>query len=226
MQREFIPAHPVRVRILQRRGETVELPHVKLLLDQAMLEIRTRGVAAPPLDELSDATRRTLKYGNIIGVPLAFILIGLIRWRMRERRRRLVVANVGRSPGNLRHELAHALLGDDWPDIVVGCYISNSFPPYTDWENLIYFNDADVIEAEPSWVSADEVSTGDVQVGFINDDEYGLHHDYEVWLERLAPHAPIDQAGPEADCTTVLARTPVPDVGTGACRRQAWPTRT
>jgi thiamine phosphate synthase YjbQ (UPF0047 family) len=28
---------------------------------------------------------------------------------------------------------------------------------------------------------------------FINDDEYGLHHDYEVWLEELAPHAPIRQ---------------------------------
>ena len=28
---------------------------------------------------------------------------------------------------------------------------------------------------------------------FINDDESGLHHDYEVWLERLASHAPIDQ---------------------------------
>lgn len=28
---------------------------------------------------------------------------------------------------------------------------------------------------------------------FINDDESGLHHDYEVWLEQLAPHAPIDQ---------------------------------
>jgi secondary thiamine-phosphate synthase enzyme len=28
---------------------------------------------------------------------------------------------------------------------------------------------------------------------FINDDERGLHHDYEVWLERLAPHAPVDQ---------------------------------
>ncbi|WP_130472672.1 secondary thiamine-phosphate synthase enzyme YjbQ [Candidatus Magnetaquicoccus inordinatus] len=25
---------------------------------------------------------------------------------------------------------------------------------------------------------------------FINDDEQGLHHDYEQWLERLAPHAP------------------------------------
>ena len=31
---------------------------------------------------------------------------------------------------------------------------------------------------------------------FINDDESGLHHDYEVWLEELAPHAPIDQCRP------------------------------
>ncbi len=28
---------------------------------------------------------------------------------------------------------------------------------------------------------------------FINDDESGLHHDYEIWLEKLAPHAPVDQ---------------------------------
>jgi secondary thiamine-phosphate synthase enzyme len=28
---------------------------------------------------------------------------------------------------------------------------------------------------------------------FINDDESGLHHDYEVWLEKLAPHAPTSQ---------------------------------
>jgi len=26
---------------------------------------------------------------------------------------------------------------------------------------------------------------------FINDDESGLHHDYERWLERLAPHEPV-----------------------------------
>ncbi len=26
---------------------------------------------------------------------------------------------------------------------------------------------------------------------FINDDESGLHHDYDVWLEDLAPHEPI-----------------------------------
>ncbi len=28
---------------------------------------------------------------------------------------------------------------------------------------------------------------------FINDDEGGLHHDFEVWLERLAPHGPVTQ---------------------------------
>lgn len=28
---------------------------------------------------------------------------------------------------------------------------------------------------------------------FINDDEPGLHHDYEVWLEKLAPHQPVSQ---------------------------------
>jgi secondary thiamine-phosphate synthase enzyme len=26
---------------------------------------------------------------------------------------------------------------------------------------------------------------------FINDDEPGLHHDFEVWLEKLAPHEPV-----------------------------------
>jgi|TARA_B110000014_G_scaffold258318_1_gene244231 secondary thiamine-phosphate synthase enzyme len=28
---------------------------------------------------------------------------------------------------------------------------------------------------------------------FINDNESGLHHDYDKWLEELAPHDPIDQ---------------------------------
>jgi secondary thiamine-phosphate synthase enzyme len=28
---------------------------------------------------------------------------------------------------------------------------------------------------------------------FINDDESGLHNDYDRWLEKLAPHDPIEQ---------------------------------
>jgi secondary thiamine-phosphate synthase enzyme len=28
---------------------------------------------------------------------------------------------------------------------------------------------------------------------FINDDESGLHHDFETWLEKLAPHDPVSK---------------------------------
>jgi secondary thiamine-phosphate synthase enzyme len=28
---------------------------------------------------------------------------------------------------------------------------------------------------------------------FIDDDESGLHQEYDKWLEKLAPHEPIDQ---------------------------------
>jgi secondary thiamine-phosphate synthase enzyme len=28
---------------------------------------------------------------------------------------------------------------------------------------------------------------------FINDDESGLHQDYEIWLEKLAPYEPVEQ---------------------------------
>ncbi|MCF7927751.1 MAG: secondary thiamine-phosphate synthase enzyme YjbQ [Spirochaetales bacterium] len=28
---------------------------------------------------------------------------------------------------------------------------------------------------------------------FINDDEPGLHRDYDQWLEKLAPHEPVEQ---------------------------------
>lgn len=28
---------------------------------------------------------------------------------------------------------------------------------------------------------------------FVNDDESGLHHDFDRWLEKLAPHEPVGQ---------------------------------
>ena len=62
--------------------------------------------------------------------------------------------------------------GDGSIDVVVGCYNSSSYPPYEDWENLIYYNIGGELEASPSWVSTDEVSTGDVQVADINGDTY------------------------------------------------------
>jgi len=62
--------------------------------------------------------------------------------------------------------------GDGANDLVVGCYHSSSYPPYDDWENLIYLNTGSELEAAPSWISADERSTGDIRVALINDDPY------------------------------------------------------
>ncbi|MDX6767444.1 MAG: secondary thiamine-phosphate synthase enzyme YjbQ [Candidatus Methylacidiphilales bacterium] len=45
---------------------------------------------------------------------------------------------------------------------------------------------------------------------FINDDESGLHHDYEVWLEKLAPEKPHGQYrhnGAEDNADAHLKRT-------------------
>ena len=56
-------------------------------------------------------------------------------------------------------------------------------------------------------------------VFLVNDDEGGLHYDYEVWFEELAPHAPIDQAGPEAAGPgtggTIARARPVPSAAKG-----------
>src|SRR4030042_6160975 len=49
------------------------------------------------------------------------------------------------------------------------------------------------------WVKESGISNGLALVNamhitasvFINDDESGLHHDYEEWLEELAPHEPV-----------------------------------
>jgi len=45
---------------------------------------------------------------------------------------------------------------------------------------------------------------------FINDDELGLHHDFEVWLEKLAPEKPYSQYrhnGAEDNADAHLKRT-------------------
>ena len=59
-----------------------------LLLDEALLAMRSRGLSGAPIDDdLSDGTKTFVKYGNIVGLPLAFVAFGLVRWRRREARR-------------------------------------------------------------------------------------------------------------------------------------------
>ncbi len=53
---------------------------------------------------------------------------------------------------------------------------------------------------------------------FINDDESGLHGDYDRWLEKLAPHEPVaqyrhnDTGEDNADAHSVLQVHPAPAV--------------
>jgi hypothetical protein len=61
---------------------------------------------------------------------------------------------------------------DGRQDLVVGCYNSQSFPPYDDWRNMIYFNSGTELAANPGWISTDQVSTTEVQVGDIDNDGF------------------------------------------------------
>ncbi len=62
--------------------------------------------------------------------------------------------------------------GDGLNDIVVACYISNSFPPYEDWHDFILYNDyanePSDLGAWPIWLSDNETHTGDIHVGDID----------------------------------------------------------
>ncbi len=84
---------------------------------------------------------------------------------------------------NLRRQIGGLAIadmdGDGRNDLVAVCYISNSFPPYDDWHDMIFYNSESGLEMTPSWVSAEQTHTGDVQVGDINGDGYmdvvGIH---------------------------------------------------
>ena len=54
-----------------------------LAQDEALAQVRNKGMQSRPLDQVKEGTTVTLiKAGNIIGLPLLLLLIGLIRWRI------------------------------------------------------------------------------------------------------------------------------------------------
>jgi ABC-type uncharacterized transport system involved in gliding motility auxiliary subunit len=56
--------------------------------DQTLSAARAKTVTAKPLTFTSEATPTIVKYGNIVGVPLAFVIYGIARWRIRTTRRK------------------------------------------------------------------------------------------------------------------------------------------
>jgi gliding-associated putative ABC transporter substrate-binding component GldG len=62
-----------------------------LLLDPALLKMRSRGLTMATLEpEISDTTRNSVKFLNALGLPFGLALFGLAQWRMREARRKTV----------------------------------------------------------------------------------------------------------------------------------------
>lgn len=61
---------------------------------------------------------------------------------------------------------------DGDPDLFVGTYWANQYPPLEDYYNFIYLNEGGMLEDDPSWISADQKHTGDAGWGYINDDLY------------------------------------------------------
>jgi ABC-type uncharacterized transport system involved in gliding motility auxiliary subunit len=59
-----------------------------LAQDAALAPVRAKGLSSRPLTVGSDVTPALVKYANTLGVPLAFILFGVVRWRVRGKRRR------------------------------------------------------------------------------------------------------------------------------------------
>ncbi len=51
--------------------------------DAGLITIRSKNVAQPPLEQVSDGTKKLLKYGDLIVPPLLVIGYGLLRWRRR-----------------------------------------------------------------------------------------------------------------------------------------------
>ena len=54
--------------------------------DEALIAIRSRESTDRPLRAVSDQTKRVVKYANMVGGPLAIVLLGLFVWQARKRR--------------------------------------------------------------------------------------------------------------------------------------------
>jgi len=51
--------------------------------DAGLITIRSKDIAQPPLDQVSDGTKKLLKYGSLFLPPFLVIGYGLLRWRRR-----------------------------------------------------------------------------------------------------------------------------------------------
>ncbi len=77
---QFLGIFPQNLLLLQN---TIDF----LAEDETLIAIRAKGQTHRPLRQVEEGTISLAKYGNIIGLPAAFILVGVLRWRLRKLRR-------------------------------------------------------------------------------------------------------------------------------------------
>jgi ABC-type uncharacterized transport system involved in gliding motility auxiliary subunit len=73
---------------MDRRQAMGDFAFVQNILDwmtneEGLIAVRMKTLNDPPIESASEAVKAAVKYGNIIGIPLALVLFGLIRWRIR-----------------------------------------------------------------------------------------------------------------------------------------------
>ena len=51
--------------------------------DEALTPLRKKSLSVRPINTSSDASGTLLKWGNILGVPIAFVVFGVVLWRVR-----------------------------------------------------------------------------------------------------------------------------------------------
>ncbi len=55
-----------------------------LAQDEALAQVRNKGMQNRPLDQISEGKVTLIKAANIVGLPLLLLIIGLVRWRFRQ----------------------------------------------------------------------------------------------------------------------------------------------
>ncbi len=71
-----------------------------LMDDAGLITIRSREASSPPLEPVGDGTKKVLKYANLGLPPLLVIAYGVVRWRLRKSRKRLLEQQMKSMTGN------------------------------------------------------------------------------------------------------------------------------
>jgi len=59
-----------------------------LVADETLAPLRAKTLQSRSIAYQSDSTPSLVKWGNVLGIPLLFVLFGIVRWRLRNARRR------------------------------------------------------------------------------------------------------------------------------------------